>query len=198
MNRLWLACFAVCGAGLLLYFALRPRGLPADTASDRTSEGTTDSAPDISPRVLPVSHPSAVQTVTISNSGPVQSGPPGVELSVKDESPNSAPAATAGDDSQLSPASTLEHVRRLIIQYHSMFGENPVGTNEEITRSLQGDNPKQINFLNAGWNHVNAKGELLDSWGTPYFFHQISAKEMEIRSAGPDKVMWTSDDLVTR
>jgi hypothetical protein len=44
--------------------------------------------------------------------------------------------------------------------------------------------------------HVNASGELVDAWDTPYFSHQISGSEMEIHSAGPDKVMWTSDDLV--
>jgi len=39
---------------------------------------------------------------------------------------------------------------------------------------------------------------LVDAWGTPYFFHQLAAMEMEIRSAGPDKVMWTADDLVIK
>ena len=42
------------------------------------------------------------------------------------------------------------------------------------------------------------EGELVDAWGTPYFFHQISGSEMEIHSAGPDKIMWTSDDLVVK
>jgi hypothetical protein len=45
---------------------------------------------------------------------------------------------------------------------------------------------------------INARGELVDYWGTPFFFHQLSGTEMEIRSAGPDRVMWTVDDLVTR
>ena len=45
---------------------------------------------------------------------------------------------------------------------------------------------------------VNEKGELVDPWGTPYFFHQLSAMEMEIRSAGPDRIMWTEDDLVIK
>jgi hypothetical protein len=45
---------------------------------------------------------------------------------------------------------------------------------------------------------INEKGELVDAWGTPFFFHQLSGSEMEIRSAGPDKVMWTDDDLVTK
>jgi len=79
-----------------------------------------------------------------------------------------------------------------------MFAGNPVGTNEEITQALRGENPKRINFLTADGNRVNSQGELVDTWGTPYFFHQLSGHEMEIRSAGPDRVMYTSDDLVIR
>ena len=79
-----------------------------------------------------------------------------------------------------------------------MFAGNPVGTNPEITQALEGENPRHINFLKADGNRVNSRGELVDSWGTPYFFHQISGSEMEIRSAGPDKVMYTGDDLVIR
>ena len=98
----------------------------------------------------------------------------------------------------LPPKTILENMGRTIQQYASMFGENPVGTNPEITSALQGDNPKHINFLKQDGNRVDEKGELVDPWGTPYFFHQISGHEMEIRSAGPDRVMYTGDDLVTK
>jgi hypothetical protein len=99
----------------------------------------------------------------------------------------------------LPPETVLQNLHRVIHQYGEMCGGNPVGTNPEITAALTGKNPKQINFL-AGQPGVviNAAGELLDAWGTPYFFHQLSATEMEIHSAGPDKIMWTSDDLVAR
>jgi hypothetical protein len=89
-------------------------------------------------------------------------------------------------------------MRTVIRLYGSTFGGNPVGTNPEITKALQGDNPKQINFLRADGNRINARGELVDAWDTPYFFHQLSATEMEIRSAGPDKTMYTPDDLVIK
>ena len=80
-----------------------------------------------------------------------------------------------------------------------MFGGNPVGTNPEITAQLNGGNLKQINFIqpDAGMR-INEKGELVDVWNTPLFFHQISGTETEIHSAGPDKIMWTPDDLVAR
>lgn len=98
-----------------------------------------------------------------------------------------------------SPDIVLEKMSRVFHQYNQMFGGNPVGINSEITSQLTGNNPKHINFLNADDGmRVNGDGELVDPWGTPYFFHQLSGTDMEIHSAGPDKVMWTSDDLVVK
>ena len=37
-------------------------------------------------------------------------------------------------------------------------------------------------------------GELLDRYGTPYFFHAESGTRMTITSAGPDKKIHTPDD----
>jgi hypothetical protein len=71
--------------------------------------------------------------------------------------------------------------------------------NVEITSQLNGQNPKQVNFIQPDVGmRINSQGELVDPWGTPYFFHQLSGRETEIRSAGPDKIMWTADDLVTK
>jgi hypothetical protein len=108
------------------------------------------------------------------------------------------PVPDTAESSTLPAATILQNMRTTVLQYASTFGENPVGTNPEITGALEGDNPKHINFLKQDGNRVNAKGELVDPWGTPYFFHQISGHEMEIRSAGPDRMMYSGDDLVTR
>ena len=110
--------------------------------------------------------------------------------------PAAPPAVTAEN---IPPTIVLENVNRAIRQYGVLFGGNPVGTNPEITAALNGGNPKQINFIKpeAGMR-INENGELVDAWGTPFFFHQLSGSETEIHSAGPDKIMWTSDDLVAR
>jgi hypothetical protein len=99
----------------------------------------------------------------------------------------------------MEPATVLSNMRIAIRQFGSRFGGNPVGTNPEITKALNGENPKEVRFIGEDSGLcINARGELVDYWGTPFFFHQLSASEMEIRSAGPDRVMWTADDLVTK
>lgn len=99
----------------------------------------------------------------------------------------------------LAPAVVLDNCRVFIHHFHDTFGENPVGNNAEITAALTGQNPRQINFIreDAGLR-MNGQGELLDGWGTPFFFHQVSKDVMEIHSAGPDRKLWTLDDQVIK
>ncbi len=114
-------------------------------------------------------------------------------------SPSTAATALAPEVSPLPAATVLDNMRVVIHNYGATFGENPVGNNAEITAALAGKNPKQINFISdvAGLR-VNENGELVDAYGTPFFFHQLAAKVMEIHSAGEDRKLWTFDDLVTK
>lgn len=91
----------------------------------------------------------------------------------------------------------MNAVRTILRDYRAAFAENPVGTNAEITRALAGRNPRKVNLFPDSPDSFprNARGELLDHWGRPFFFHQISGTIMEVRSAGPDGTMWTADDL---
>ena len=54
---------------------------------------------------------------------------------------------------------------------------------------------ESVSMISSNHVAVNEKGELIDRWGTPFFLHQLSARQMEIRSAGPDREMWTEDDV---
>ncbi len=85
-----------------------------------------------------------------------------------------------------------------IRHFGQRFGGNPVGTNAEIVKALTGGNAKGATYLPPDQQRLNANGELIDRWGTPYFFHQNSATEMEVRSAGPDMTLFTSDDIIQR
>ena len=114
------------------------------------------------------------------------------------EDPPPAPE-TAESSASVAPVTALENMRAVFRQYTLRFGGNPVGDNSEITAVLNGRNPRQAVFLNPDDGmRLNERGELVDSWGTPYFFHQLSRTEMEIHSAGPDRKLWTSDDLVMK
>lgn len=126
------------------------------------------------------------------------SAPPSVAL----EPPPAPLPKTRSGVTQLPPPSAdaealerdLTHVQFMFREYHDVLGENPVGNNAEIMRAILGDNLKQAKIGAPEGQTVNGEGELCDRWGTPYFFHQVSRDKMEIRSAGPDRKMWTADD----
>jgi hypothetical protein len=104
-------------------------------------------------------------------------------------------------DALNSPSTDINADLRLLdsifAQYRSaMHGGNPVGENAEITAALTGRNSLGFAFIPKNLPAIDTRGELCDRWGTPFFFHQISGEEMEIRSAGPDRKMWTGDDQV--
>ncbi|MDZ4288864.1 MAG: hypothetical protein U0984_12940 [Prosthecobacter sp.] len=105
--------------------------------------------------------------------------------------PNTTPKnETAYDD--------VQSVTILLNEYRRSFGAMPVGElNDEIVRRLQGENPQGIAVLPKTHPSINSEGELMDRWGTPYRFHPESAWHMTIRSAGPDRKMWTSDDILS-
>jgi hypothetical protein len=177
--------------GVLVYIWLRPPS-PNQPAANQT-QASQDAA---------VANALAAQNtntaaIIASNFAGVQSAPGSSDST--SPTPSSAPA---GPPSPLQvidipPSIALENMARAVRQYGAMFGGNPVGTNPEITAALSGKNPKQINFLNGVPGiRIDQDGAMIDSWGTPYFFHQLSGTEMEIHSAGPDKIMWTADDLV--
>lgn len=89
----------------------------------------------------------------------------------------------------------IEEVQFALRDFRTGLGGNPVGSNAEITKALLGDNLKQIKIPVPTGSQLNNQGELCDRLGTPYFFHQLSATRMEIRSAGADRQMWTADDV---
>jgi hypothetical protein len=93
--------------------------------------------------------------------------------------------------------SDLRLINEIFIAYRAAVRDgDPVGENVEITAALKGRNKADFAFIPPDSPAINAKGELCDRWRHPYFFHQISGEKMEIRSAGPDGVMWTADDEV--
>lgn len=106
------------------------------------------------------------------------------------------PESLAPPPSGKTPESEVQRIQGTVRKFRAAFGENPVGSNPEITRALAGKNPTGAKFLASESITLNNAGELLDLFGTPYFFHPVSGSIMEIRSAGPDKKLFTPDDIV--
>ena len=72
----------------------------------------------------------------------------------------------------------------------------PLGSNEKISAALRGETRAKLALLPRDHPAFDKSGRLVDRWGTPLFFHAQSAKEIEIRSAGPDREMGTADDIL--
>lgn len=93
------------------------------------------------------------------------------------------------------PLQSIYAVEQLFADYRYAYKENPVGSeNAEITQQLLGKNPKRIVFIDPRCAALRGT-ELVDQWGTPFFFHALSGQHMQVRSAGPDRQLWTADDV---
>lgn len=115
-------------------------------------------------------------------------------LAVK-EGISTTPAST-GEAKE--PALDLQVVATLLQEYRRATGSMPAGQlNDEIVRHLQGKNVRGVAVLPKTHPMINADGELMDRWGTPYFFHSESSYVMTVRSAGPDRKFWNSDDVLS-
>jgi hypothetical protein len=98
-----------------------------------------------------------------------------------------------------TPQKDLSVLHDLLAQFTTTFPLGqlpPLGDNEDITAALTGHNRRHLAFLPPDYPLIDAKGRLLDRWGTPYFFHARSAENFDFRSAGPDRQLFTNDDIV--
>jgi hypothetical protein len=119
------------------------------------------------------------------------------ETGISPGKPSLVVAGSGAKRARISSDSQFLFVRQMLRDYRAALGENPVGSNKEITKALLGSNSRNARFLIAEAK-VNSEQQLVDRWDHPYFFHQLSRKQIEIRSAGPDGRMWTGDDEISR
>ena len=100
------------------------------------------------------------------------------------------------NDPSHSPERDLEIIAEALAQYRRVFGRNPPGGgNAEIVAGLLGGNAKKLAVIPPDLPAVNAAGEMTDRWGTPFHFHPVSGTVTEVVSAGPDRLLWTADDV---
>jgi hypothetical protein len=104
-----------------------------------------------------------------------------------------------GYGSSESPAEhDLTEVAHLMENYTLLvknYATQPLSANEDWAAALRGQNPAHERFLPDNHPAFNAQGKLVDRWGTPLFFHALGGGRFELRSAGPDRKLWTDDDI---
>jgi hypothetical protein len=99
-------------------------------------------------------------------------------------------------DEGISP--TRNEIRLLeagFAYYYKMYQEYPQGSNRKTAQSFLGmDNKGRTPTISWPKNRLSKNGELLDRWGNPFYI-KARGDRIEIRSAGPDHVLWNNDDF---
>ena len=151
------------------------------------ADGSGGDAAPVGP--VAVSEKSNAATDTPLGSGPRQAPPDGAE---------DYPLVAGLLDPAGSAQRDLAIVALVLEAWQSNFpGQgNPVGENVEITAALTGRNQLRLDLIPNNHPAISRAGDLCDRWGTPLFFHQLSGTQMELRSAGPDRLHHTDDDVV--
>ncbi len=204
---LWIGAAAL--AAVIVMLVVMPERDPspprAANSTDRTDPKTPEPAtepqavpttPPATPQNTPPDSPPVASVATIPPVPPIAAPPPVTPARDPDDAPPAPPPKPITPADRENTARVLDNIQFALRDYRSALGENPVGTNAEITSSLLGNNRKQAKIPLPDGATVNGAGEMCDPWGSPYFFHQQSGTKMEIRSAGPDRKMWTPDDVM--
>lgn len=108
-----------------------------------------------------------------------------------------SPLADALNSPSTTPDDDLRTIARILALYRERFDAYPAfGDNTQLVNALAGANPHRIPLLPRDIPAVSPEtGQLLDRWGTPYHIHAISRDALELRSAGPDRSLYSPDDL---
>ncbi len=105
-------------------------------------------------------------------------------------------AAAIGSD-KVPPEKEIAILLDLFQIYRREFGTFPSGqTNSQFMNALRGTNATKLPIFPLDHPRLDPAGNLLDRWQQPYRFHPVSRDRLEIRSAGPDREIFTADDLV--
>lgn len=132
--------------------------------------------------------------------------PVAVESTRSEIKPPPLPAVVPGDrlledygNPELPPIEDLRKVQRVVSGYFSVIKDasrNAIGGNEDLAAALLGENPNREIFVRPGSRVLSQNGLLIDRWGTPLIVHPQAWRQLELRSAGPDKIPYNADDLI--
>lgn len=99
-----------------------------------------------------------------------------------------------------SPDHSVQEDLQIVAEFVDLLGRAGVnasiGDNADITAALTGTQyAGQKGHLFPRQHNAIRGGQLVDRWGTPFWFHANGPGRLEIRSAGPDKQLFTPDDV---
>lgn len=170
----------VTAAGLALWLALRRQSVP---------ERDVGEGPPVAPPVASAPAPAPTPALSVPATQGIVASLQEAEVS------RLAAGLNAPEGSVQRDLMILDGVLQAWRSNFRAAG-NPVGDNIEITAALAGGNDVGVAFIPRDHTAINQRGQLCDRWGTPFFFHQIAGDQMELRSAGPDRRLYTEDDAV--
>jgi hypothetical protein len=120
-----------------------------------------------------------------------------VEAPVADAEFSGHPDALAFGTDAIAPEREVAVLFDFLHAYRREFGAFPTGNeNAHFLNALAGANPGQMVIFPIDHPRVSPDGELLDAWGRPFHFHAIDRHHLEVRSAGPDRELFTDDDII--
>lgn len=67
--------------------------------------------------------------------------------------------------------------------------------NEDLSSFLLGKNSERTALVSKNSHIFDKKKRIIDRWGTPIHIHTISHNNFELRSGGPDRKLFTKDDV---
>jgi len=110
-----------------------------------------------------------------------------------------SPLAAELNSSRFPPQHDVDTLHALLRQHLRRLGRReglPIGNDSDLAAVLKGQNPMKYAALPINHPAFGSNGRLCDRWGSPYFVHPVAEADFEIRSAGPDRKMFTPDDLI--
>ena len=90
-------------------------------------------------------------------------------------------------------------LHQILTLYQKALGSRqgiPIGNDSDLARAFSGRNPMHQFFIAPDHPAMGVKGHIVDRWGTPYQLHPRGYGAFEVRSAGPDRKLYTADDAV--
>lgn len=149
------------------------------------------------PEELPASSSSADPMAKVVDSTAKMTTPHTTPFPHQTEIPHHPLAISFGASAE-SPEEESRILLEILDAYRRMNnGHYPVAEdNRQMMKLMTGQGRSGLSMFPNDHPRLNSRGELTDRWKTPYFFHCISSRHIEIRSAGPDEQLFTNDDIV--